>query len=656
MPNIAPSSTITLYRDVDIIPGQQIAFRSVSEQRTYFARKKAYELVNCSYVRKSGSLRVELPTSSVMKCDYLSFTNPSFENIVFYAVIDRCEYINNVTTEIFYSLDYFQTFCFTVNYKKSYIERQHLSVDGWNKVEANPYTNQVYEMQTSEQLASDPSMMAPYVDGENMVISSSDRSGMWSYVIVSVLGDFNDQDTNIDRLTKHCDGWIDEAGNCRTNTIVPGIADGNKLTYRIPKCAWLFIFNFDYNNGAEALDKFKKYINEVTSLGLTSNILSNYVFPSGDFGVWTNLMRFGDIMPPFTRVEPKTDYYNKKLCRYPYSYITVTTTVGGVKEYHFEEFFSLIEGGDYAQLNRIFTFDANPAISLVPSQYRQKVNSVNEGMPNYNIDERIDGGMYPQLPYTIDAYLTFLSSTYQSYMSGMTDQKKEGLNRSTDFFGRMVDGIAGGLSMVPKMMGFMSTPDVPAGAAGAGMSGAATVNNPAAMAGSVAGSVSLTGVNDMLVSGQERVAKKEWADGWLEGEDPVGPFGPSKSAFVNDAYVAPQSDNSLSYYITGGYGPGTFYIKSNNLLKSIADKYDMYFSMYGYTYNAPGVPRVCNYIQGSNNDADLPHWDTQYMSVPSTYVKTHTMIVDGNTMGAVEYYISQMFNAGVRFLKGSELI
>ena len=81
---IVPDSSVSLYADVPISDGQELLFKSKSEQNTYFARKKIASRVDCTYLRKTGKLRIEWSTATVQRANFISFKNPSFENITFY--------------------------------------------------------------------------------------------------------------------------------------------------------------------------------------------------------------------------------------------------------------------------------------------------------------------------------------------------------------------------------------------------------------------------------------------------------------------------------------------------------------------------------------------------------------------------------------------
>lgn len=132
MAYIAPNSWITLCKNVplDASYDHQITFADVNAQRAYFLSKRVVELGANSYQRAmKNKLRIACTMEQAVQCNYLYFTNDSFENKWFYAFITGWEYVNNVTTEITYEIDVFQTFWFDVDIKPSFVEREHSSTD-----------------------------------------------------------------------------------------------------------------------------------------------------------------------------------------------------------------------------------------------------------------------------------------------------------------------------------------------------------------------------------------------------------------------------------------------------------------------------------------------------------------------------------------------
>lgn len=149
---IVPSSTVNLYRGVPYDAGRVVAFSSKAKQSAYFQRKLVQSAVPCTYVRRTGEVRLEVPLSVAKNCNYMSFVNPDFENVTWYAAIDDYEYINNGCTAITYTIDYFQSLCFSVTFDPCSIDREQLSVEDYNRSVKNPYNFNILEMQTAENI------------------------------------------------------------------------------------------------------------------------------------------------------------------------------------------------------------------------------------------------------------------------------------------------------------------------------------------------------------------------------------------------------------------------------------------------------------------------------------------------------------------------
>ena len=84
---ITPNSQIKLYSDVEITDGLEIVFKSKAGQDAYFKSKLKASNVTCTYIKKTGKCRIEFPTSTVSQCNFITFTNASFENVTFYETV-----------------------------------------------------------------------------------------------------------------------------------------------------------------------------------------------------------------------------------------------------------------------------------------------------------------------------------------------------------------------------------------------------------------------------------------------------------------------------------------------------------------------------------------------------------------------------------------
>ena len=155
MPLIMPNSDIVLCKNVPLDAGYDhtVTFSSQAAQLAYFY-SKAYKVIHAnSYQRAmNNKLRIECTMEEAVQCNYLYFNNLSFENKTFFAFITGWEYVNNVTTEITYELDVFQTFWFDIDIKASFVEREHSLTDviGANTIPENLEAGEYKLMGSSE--------------------------------------------------------------------------------------------------------------------------------------------------------------------------------------------------------------------------------------------------------------------------------------------------------------------------------------------------------------------------------------------------------------------------------------------------------------------------------------------------------------------------
>lgn len=142
MAYISPNTDIVLCRSIplDNSYDHTITFANQNAQLAYFNSKAIITLSTNSYQRTmKETLRVNVPMGTAILCNYLYFRNTTLDGKYFFAFITGWEYVNNVTTEISYEIDVFQTFMFDYNIQPSFIEREHSNTDivGENTVPEN---------------------------------------------------------------------------------------------------------------------------------------------------------------------------------------------------------------------------------------------------------------------------------------------------------------------------------------------------------------------------------------------------------------------------------------------------------------------------------------------------------------------------------------
>ena len=77
-------------------------------------------------------MRVGWTMSTMQGVNYMYFTNTNpeaFEGKRYYCFVDGLKYINNNCTEVYYSIDYIQTFMFDFTEKTSLVERLTVQSD-----------------------------------------------------------------------------------------------------------------------------------------------------------------------------------------------------------------------------------------------------------------------------------------------------------------------------------------------------------------------------------------------------------------------------------------------------------------------------------------------------------------------------------------------
>ena len=105
-------------------------FPNKEGQHAYFLTVAKYRLQALSYQRaKRGRIRVQYKVEDLYDCNYIAFQNSAFGDKWFYAFIDDVTYINNITSEISYTIDVIQTWLTEMQLQQCFVEREHSATD-----------------------------------------------------------------------------------------------------------------------------------------------------------------------------------------------------------------------------------------------------------------------------------------------------------------------------------------------------------------------------------------------------------------------------------------------------------------------------------------------------------------------------------------------
>lgn len=136
---IAPSSELKLLKvPIQIDEKNQLDFASLTSQYNYFnGLSGSIEADNFTYIRSDSVIRFPACIDDIIEYNYVMYKNDAFSNKWFYAFITKMEYISSEMTAISIKEDSFQTWMFDIEYKNSFIEREHVTDDtvGKNLIE-----------------------------------------------------------------------------------------------------------------------------------------------------------------------------------------------------------------------------------------------------------------------------------------------------------------------------------------------------------------------------------------------------------------------------------------------------------------------------------------------------------------------------------------
>ena len=626
---ITPSSQIKLYSNVEITDGLEMVFKSKSGQDAYFNSKLKASNVNCTYIRKTGKCRIEFPTSTVSQCNFISFTNTSFENVTFYARVTNWEYVNNVTSDIMYEIDWFQTYMFNVEYRDAKIEREHLSEDDFQALEKNPWKTGIYEMETEEGLAVDKNML------HFPIVGTADDDTMYSIDVgdlyaVMQLSPYETDDTSLDDLlTENTSAFYSpkdmtiHIGNRGTSPVTAAIQ-----YMRFPNPNYIAFFQIvkGSNDGQLGLANVVK---SLTINNASHNIVSLYAIPKGYIH---SFVTANSPIPDYANFKVKTPdfskYVNKKLYRAPYQFIEMHLA-NEVKEYQYENFIVNATGENAeseVEFDVVASLENIPMLAIVPASYKY-IPTTTGLMNRLNVDERIEYKNIPHISYNIDDYSSFLGSQYQTALT----------SSDNEIYANQINASSAlGENVLRNDIGAIQ-------AQGPALSAAYFFRDMWTQLKN--GLDYFSGGTDYInkfAQNQTQLDLLNEANSIKKGDFVSNVYGQAKKVLGGSRYVAGNT-GTLELYAGVAGNVGAPVVCKRQIKPAILSEYDKFFSNYGYTSNRVGVPRVCHYIKSVDTQ---PHFQDGL-----TYVKTSGMQVISNLKPASDY-IEGIFDRGCKFKKG----
>lgn len=140
----------------------QLTFANANAQMSYFNSTVQHTFDNYTYIKKDNAIQVGKNIDEIIDCNYLFYKNTGFTNKWYFCFITNMEYVNENCTRITFETDCYQTWLFQIEYKQSFVEREHVNDDtvGLHTVPENLETgeyicNEHYKDTTMDNYASD---------------------------------------------------------------------------------------------------------------------------------------------------------------------------------------------------------------------------------------------------------------------------------------------------------------------------------------------------------------------------------------------------------------------------------------------------------------------------------------------------------------------
>lgn len=251
-----------------------------------------------------GQIRIQENIGELYSCNYMMFKNPSFGNKWFYAFVDKIEYVNDVTTDVFYTIDNLQSWWGNWKPDACWIERQTAGADI-----------------VGENLQPEPVALGNYVHKHPTRLSPGDE---WRLVVVTTGKQASVGMTVADPIVQS--GVVQYA-----EALIADPGDRASLTAIKTRLDTLAIFN--NNDAVVSMYLAPKNLIPDSYQQLDNTARAGAVKVAD---VWAQDIDGNAVGPTLGRYKPR----NKKLLTYPYTKLVLTNNQGSRKEYAYE-FFNL---------------------------------------------------------------------------------------------------------------------------------------------------------------------------------------------------------------------------------------------------------------------------------------------------------------------------
>ena len=365
---ITPNSEVIMLK-VPLTPDckNQLKFKYPNQQFEYFRfTEGARPYQNCSYIRKDNVLEVPGNFDELSQFNYCMYQNSDYSGKWYYCFILKHIYVNDNVTRLVIATDYWQTYCFDMSFKMSFIEREMLSTaDDVPGANLEPEGLEI---------------------GEPIEEASTSVTGLNPVYIIAYSRDPVD------------DGYT--PGLHRLNgCVINGIASG--LWYCIGSADGCLgeLKRINANHGDSVITVFTVPaiacyggMIDVTDEQLNDKTAVYHEWITTTFDSTGRDLTLNSTPSQINGYTPK----NKKLLTYPYCYLGFTPSNGSQKIFRYENF---ANGTPRFKIRS--ELNPNPSVYFIPEDYK--------GASGVNVSESAVVTGYPTIAWHTDYFNTWLA-------------------------------------------------------------------------------------------------------------------------------------------------------------------------------------------------------------------------------------------------------
>ena len=382
---VVPNGTIILYDDVPLDSEYTHSINRYATKTELVNTLNTYPhhtLYNQSYSRLTeNSVRVGLSKEELLHCNYIVIRNGAYyasgetniltqgENKIYYGFVTEVEYVNNQTSNVFFTIDYLQTYWNNFTIPANFIEREHCLVSDDNvgknlipeSFELGDYLiNNYYHKNYATELKYNVIMYLPNITGTN---------------------DFVRYDSTTDSV---------QEGTATADQYKPGIRNGFG---DVPCCLAIPATSSSNDNISKAVTLLLQKSAQIIDIVQISGEMYIDNFTSN--GAITRTLTF-DETATFKRTDGTLyNPRNKKLLNSPFRKLIVTNNNGQNAEYNWELFETRYNNLSRANFSCVNAFLPTPIAVTYPRYYRGKAEDYEN---NVTLDD------FPKVNWSEDSF------------------------------------------------------------------------------------------------------------------------------------------------------------------------------------------------------------------------------------------------------------